>query len=261
VKTALLVVLVVLIPSWSRADQSAGTATQPQSSTADGQTHDDQGSDKANDKVADKDSRKTGDDKEKGDQQSDQSSGRLFGVLPNFLTVDKSSHVPPLTTEQKFNVTVRTTFDTAGLLFAGGLAGIREAVDTDPQFGQGVSGYFKRYGLAFADGTTENFMVNAIFASTLSQDPRYYRMGQGGIWHRAAYSASRAFVTRGDSGRAQFNVSEIGGSGVAAAISDVYRNANDRTVGKTVITWWTQIGLDTMSFAIKEFWPDVRRKL
>src|ERR1700681_4048147 len=47
----------------------------------------------------------------KGDPPPGTSDNRLFGALPDFLTVENAENVPPLTTKQKFDVTVRSTFD------------------------------------------------------------------------------------------------------------------------------------------------------
>src|SRR5579864_9356012 len=48
------------------------------------------------------------DQEKKGDPQSGTSNNRLFGALPDFLTVE-NAHLPPLTTKQKFDVTIRST--------------------------------------------------------------------------------------------------------------------------------------------------------
>jgi hypothetical protein len=188
------------------------------------------------------------------------SNNRLFGALPDFLTVENAENVPPLSTKEKFNVTIRSTFDLGQYLFYGGLAGISQAENADPSYGRGVAGYAKRFGLVFADGTTENFLTSAIFASVLRQDPRYYRLGKGSVWYRTGYSVSRIFVTRSDTGHAQFNFSEIGGSALAAGLYNTYHPASDRTLANTMASWWMQIGYDTGFIIVREFWPDVRRK-
>ena len=36
---------------------------------------------------------------------------------------------------------------------------------------------------------------------------------------------------------------------------------SDRTLSNTAIVWATQYGYDTMTIVLKEFWPDLRRKL
>jgi hypothetical protein len=203
-----------------------------------------------------------------GDEQSRQTQGqpngtsndRLFWTLPNFLTVENASQVPPLTSRQKFKVVARSSFDYVEYPYLGFLAGISQAENSEPGFGQGAAGYGKRFGAAFADNTIENFMVGAIVPSLLHQDPRYYQLGHGGFWHRAGYAVSRMFVTRTDAGNKQINCSEILGSAIAAGISNAYHPSGDRTLSNTMSVWGTQVGWDTVATVVKEFWPDIRRK-
>ena len=194
--------------------------------------------------------------------QSGTSNDRLFKVLPNFLTLENAGNVPPLTTGQKFKVVARGSFDFAEFPWYGLLAGIGQAENSFPGYGQGAAGYGKRYGTAFADGTIENFMVQAALPSLLRQDPRYYQSGQGRFLHRVGYAVSRIFVTRSDSGGTQFNFSEIFGSAIAAGISTYsYHPHADRNVLNAASGWGTQVGYDTITIMVKEFWPDIREKV
>jgi hypothetical protein len=120
-------------------------------------------------------------------------------------------------------------------------------------------------------------MVSAVLPTLLHQDPRFYQSSQGGFLHRTGYAVTRIVITRGDSGRTEFNFSEIIGSGLAAAISTYSYHpkgtfisipsnphlyvASDRTFLNTGSVWGTQVSLDTMTIFIKEFWPDIRRKI
>lgn len=197
----------------------------------------------------------------KHEEQTGTSNDRLFWTLPNFLTVENAAQIPPLTAGQKFKVVARSSFDPVEYPYVGFLAAISQAQNSEPGYGQGAAGYGKRYGAAFADNTIENFMTGAVLPSLLRQDPRYYQLGKGGFWHRAGYSISRIFITRSDSGHNQFNISEIAGAAIAAGISNAYHPAGDRTVTNTMSVWWTQIGWDTVATVVKEFWPDIRRKV
>ncbi len=76
-----------------------------------------------------------------------------------------------------------------------------------------------------------------------------------------AYAASRSVITRGRSGRAQFNVSEIGGNALAATVSNLYDTPSERDVSGTLTRWGMQVMWDTLSNEMKEFWPDIRSKL
>ena len=190
------------------------------------------------------------------------SNDRLFYTLPNFLTLENAGKVPPLTAKQKFKVVARSSFDYVEYPWYGALAGISQAENSEPGYGQGAAGYGKRYGAAFADGTIENFWTGAILPSVLRQDPRFFQSGKGGFWHRTGYAMSRILVTRSDSGNNQFNSSEVFGAMIAAGISTYsYHPHEDKTFRNSASVWATQIGYDTLTLVVKEFWPDIRRKL
>jgi hypothetical protein len=189
------------------------------------------------------------------------SNDRLFWTLPNFLSLENATNVPPLSSGQKFKLVSRSTFDPVQFPFYAFLAGISQADNSESGFGQGAVGYAKRFASNFADGTSENFFVQAIFPSLFRQDPRYYQEGRGGFWRRAGYAVTRTVVTRNDAGRATFNVSELAGAGAAATLSNLYHPATDRNVPNTMQTWASMMGWDTVSNVVKEFWPDIRRKL
>lgn len=204
------------------------------------------------------------DDKNKKDQEQPKgtSNDRLFYTLPNFLTLENSGEVPPLTAGQKFKVVARSSFDYVQYPWYAFLAGISQAQNSEPAYGQGASGYGKRFGAAIADGAIENFITSAAFPSLLRQDPRFFQSGKGGFWHRTGYAVSRILVTRSDSGHSQANYSELAGSAIAAGISTYsYHPHEDKTLGNTAKVWGTQVGYDALTYVVKEFWPDIRRKL
>ncbi len=221
-------------------------------------------------------------EKNPNDKNAGTSNDRLFFALPNFLTLQNAGQVPPLTSGQKFKVVFRSSFDPVQYAWYGFLSAISQAENSEPGYGQGWEGYAKRYGAAFADGTIENFMTGGVFPSLLHQDPRFFQLGKGTFTHRTEYAVSRIFITRTDSGKSQFNYSEIVGSSLSPAIStstyhprafittrydpstDILtyvHNASDRTLPNTLSVWGTQVGYDTITIVVKEFWPDIHRKL
>lgn len=213
-----------------------------------------------------------------GQPSSGTSNDRLFFTLPNFLTLENAREVPPLTTKQKYAVVTRGSFDYVQYPWYGFLSGISQAQDSEPGYGQGAAGYAKRFGAAFADGTIENYMTGAVLPSLLRQDPRYFQSGQGSFWRRTGYAMSRNLITRTDAGGEQFNYSEVVGGALSAAISTysyhpkshlfstttpgVLRyTSSDRTLPNTAKVWGTQYGYDTLTLVVKEFWPDIRRRI
>jgi hypothetical protein len=205
------------------------------------------------------------------------SNDRLFFALPNFLTVDKNGKIIPLTSGQKFKIVARGAFDPVQIPWYGILSAIGQAQNSEPGYGQGWDAYGKRLGTYAADGTIENFFVGAIMPSIFHQDPRFFPSGKGSFIHRAGYAASRIVITRGDSGKREFNVSEVFGSALSASIStfsyhphpgyhpipgeDVPYVASDRTLSNAASVWVSQMGYDAITIALKEFWPDIRRKI
>jgi hypothetical protein len=208
------------------------------------------------------DKSKVAQDQKTQEQTKGTSNDRLFYALPNFLTLENTGKVPPLTTAEKFKVVTRGSFDYIQVPWYAFLAGIGQAQNSEPGYGQGAQGYAKRFGASFADGTIENYMTGAILPSLLRQDPRFFQSSQGGFWRRTGYAVSRTFVTRTDSGHQQFNFSEVFGSAASAAISTYsYHPSGDRTLSNTASVWGTQVGYDTITIVVKEFWPDIRRKM
>jgi hypothetical protein len=190
------------------------------------------------------------------------SNERVLYVLPNFLSVEEDSYKGPITAGQKFKLVTRSSFDPAEFVWYGLLAGISQAQNSEKEYGQGAAGYGKRYGSQFGDGVIESYMVEAIFPVVFRQDPRYFRTGRGGVWRREGNVLKRLVVTKGDNGNSQFNISEIGGAGAAAAISTYsYHPSNEHDFGDVASTWGTQIAFDGLEMTFKEFWPDIRQKL
>jgi hypothetical protein len=68
------------------------------------------------------------------------------------------------------------------------------------------------------------------------------------------------FWTHTDSGGTQFNYSEVVGNSAAVAISNAYY-VDNRTAADGVSKLGVQLGVDMASNILKEFWPDLERKL
>jgi hypothetical protein len=186
---------------------------------------------------------------------------RMFYVMPNYLTVDSQSQVPPVSWKEKFAMAAKGSFDPYEFTIVGIVAGIRQAENSSPGFGQGAEGYAKRYGAAFADQVDGNIMVGGVFPTILKIDPRYYQLGQGSFMHRFGYAFSRIFIARTDSGKNTFNVPEFAGNATAIAISNFYYPAADRGALTSLSGWGTQMGIDAFGNELKEFWPDIHRYL
>jgi hypothetical protein len=196
-----------------------------------------------------------------GQNQIPKKDDRMFYVMTNYLTVQNETQVKPLTVGQKFKITAEGTFDPYEFFIVGVLAGIRQADNSSPGFGQGAAGFGKRYAAGFADQAIGNIMVGGVFPSLLRTDPRYFQLGKGRFAHRFGYALSRIVVARKDSGGHTFNFSEFLGNGAATGISTLYYPAQDRSVSSSLSNWSTQLAVDALGNELKEFWPDIHRKI
>ncbi|MGC2330358.1 MAG: hypothetical protein WA581_02810 [Candidatus Acidiferrales bacterium] len=182
---------------------------------------------------------------------------RILGIIPNYRAVSADAHLPALRFKEKFWLATQDTFDYSDFIFVGGLAGIAQAQNSQPSFGQGASGYGQYYWHIFVDGGIENYMTEAIVPAATREDPRYYALGHGGFFKRTGYAVSRLFITRTDAGHNTLNVSEIVGAGAAAGIGNFYYPTESNPFVKTYQRWGTQVGLDGIFNVLKEFWPDI----
>lgn len=187
---------------------------------------------------------------------------RIFGVIPNFITVeDPTQKIVPLTVKQKFELFAKETFDpfTPGSAAAG--AAISQASNGDPKYGVGAGPYAQRFGAAVTDMTTQNFFQDAVLASLLHEDPRYFRRGPAfGLWYRVGYALSRVVVTRTDSGHTRFNYSGVIGMAMGIALSNAYypdASVNASEVGER---FGTSSLASSISNLLPEFWPDIHEK-
>jgi hypothetical protein len=195
------------------------------------------------------------------DSDNDRRPDRMFGVLPNYTSVENGANVPPIGTKQMFVMASYSSFDPYVFPFVGVVAAVAQLTNQEQSWGTGADAYFKRYAMAFGDNTIGNFMTTAVLPTALHQDPRYYVLGRGSVLHRMGYAASRSVVTRGRSGGHEFNASEIGGNALAAIVSNTYHPIEDRDVSSTASRMGMQIFWDTLSNELKEFWPDIRDHL
>jgi hypothetical protein len=187
-------------------------------------------------------------------------SKRLLWIIPNYRTSASIKDYEPLKPAEKFKLASKDAFDPGTIALAALFAADSQATNSNRSFGQGVAGYSKYWGTAYADFAVGDFMTEAIFPTMLHQDPRYFRKGTGSGWSRLGYAMGQIFWTHTDSAHTQFNYSEVLGNSVAVAIGNAYYQDN-RTASNAASRLGMQLGVDMASNVLKEFWPEVERKL
>jgi hypothetical protein len=186
-----------------------------------------------------------------------------------------------LTRGEKFHLFAKSAFDPVTIGIVGFQAGLSQAEDEFPGYGQGAQGYGKRFGASLADEVSSGFWSNYFYPVLLKEDPRYFRLGEGSFGHRLVYGVKQEFVCHTDKGGRAFNFSNVLGAFTSGGISNLYYPGNtlirmvpatsttpgkpvyenDRGAVLTLSRATIALGYGTLGGLFDEFWPDIQRKI
>jgi hypothetical protein len=184
---------------------------------------------------------------------------RVFGVLPNYRTANLTAEYHPIDAKHKMIIALKDSFDYPLIGLGAAYAGLYQAEDSHPQFGEGFKGYLRRFGTSYSDQVLGNMFTEGFLPVAFHEDPRYFRLGSGKKWHRASYALTRIFVTKTDTGARSFNFAEVIGNGTATLIGWSYYT-DTRDAPDYFQAFGTQLATDAISQVLKEFWPDIKRR-
>jgi hypothetical protein len=162
--------------------------------------------------------------------------------------------------KDKFILSVQDSFDPVTFLGVGFNAGLGQAENADPSYGQGAEGYGRRFGAEFAGQATSTFFKDFVYPTIFSEDPRYYRLGHGHARTRVLHAMEHAVVAHRDNGRRMFNFSEWLGTASAVALSNTYHPDNERGFGPAAQRVTYSVLEDIAFDELREFWPEISRK-
>jgi hypothetical protein len=104
-------------------------------------------------------------------------------------------------------------------------------------------------------------MVGGVGPVVFHQDNRFYTLGHGGFVKRTTYAWTRVLISRKDDDSATFNYAEVIGSGAAAGLSTLWYPSKYQTWTKVGQKWLTSDLIDGANFMLKEWWPDINKKI
>ena len=168
----------------------------------------------------------------------------------------------PLTSEQKMKRAFKSAFLSPGgyalTAFNATITQLGEEdqphKDTGDKFADGMS----RFAIQFGRRAARSLLGSGVYPVIFKQDPRYFRSDKQGLGPRALYAVSRVFVTRGDNGNSQVNISRIAGNISASALSNLWERStpgHDRIgVGPTFRRVGTMFLADALFNLVREFW-------
>jgi hypothetical protein len=167
----------------------------------------------------------------------------------------------PLDPRQKLELAVDETIAPSRFLGSMFTSGITQARDGLPGYGQGWSGYGKRFGSSMASNASNHLFGTFLLPSMLHQDPRYFVKVFGSPRSRILYAIERTVITRTDTGRNVFNWSGVLGGLMAESLANSYLPDAERTAGKTFSRYGIRIGFSALDNVVKEYWPTIFKSL
>jgi hypothetical protein len=199
-------------------------------------------------------------------------NGPLHDVISTFtrkldrLSVEAPHYKPGLVLcsleiKDKFILFVRDSVDPLTFVAAGFNAGISQAANYDAPFGQGAAGYGKRLGASYTDQVQFRFFKEFTYPTLFSEDPRYYRLGEGSGRHRLLHALEHTFVASRDTGTPMFNISEWLGDVSGESLANVYHPGAQRGFAPTARRVSYDLALDAGYDVLREFWPELAHTL
>jgi hypothetical protein len=176
--------------------------------------------------------------------------------LPHYT----SAKLCTLKLKNKFALFVQDSLDPVVFLGTAFDAGLDQAENTDPSYGQGAEGYGRRFGAEFAGQASSRFLKDFAYPSIFSEDPRYYRLAHGKVGRRLLHAVEHAVVAHRDNGEQMFNFSEWLGTASTSVLSNTYHPDNRRGFAPAAERVGYSILQDMGFDVLREFWPEISKK-
>src|SRR5271156_3895611 len=175
--------------------------------------------------------------------------------------IPKDAPIVPLFGQGRFKLYLRQTYTTPGIYVKTGLFAIHDqGKETEPDWGDGASGFAKRVGSLYAGNVIQNSLTSLGNAAA-GFESRYDRCRCEGGWPRFRHAVVRNFITYGGSDdralRPQImSFAAAFGAGVTVASWEPnYHSVLTKGYQSVVTQAWVGVVVDTLA----EFAPDIKR--
>jgi hypothetical protein len=166
----------------------------------------------------------------------------------------------PLTEKERFRLYVANTVGFPTLAGEAVSAAYSQAIDSPHEWGQGMTGYGKR----FASNMGYNAVRQTIsYAASipLHEDNRYFGSGRETVKGRIMYALASPLIAHKPNGRATFSFSAAAGLAGAAVIPRYWYPPSWRGIGNAFPNaGWTYAGTAAANL-FREFVPDIIRRI
>ena len=177
----------------------------------------------------------------------------IFGMNP----VTDCHH---MTRGDKIHFYRKSSIDPVSILTGAFSSGFSQAIDSDPEWGQGMEGYGKRFASSMGRKSIER-TARLGMKILLREDPRYFYSNRHGIRRRTLHAISEIFVAHKDFGGTRPNYSYFVGMVSGVYISRQWHPENSRRKNDYIQDAAISIVIQSAKNVFTEFWPDIRKKI
>lgn len=139
-------------------------------------------------------------------------------------------------------------------------AGLAQTRTRPIEWGGGVDGYGRRLANVYGTRVVRSTIEYGT-AAILHEDNRYFASEKQGFWPRTTYALGSTFLARRDNGTRRVSISRFAGAAGGAFISRTWQPPSVATAGDGAISFGVNMGSNMFFNMIREFWPDVKRKI
>ena len=179
----------------------------------------------------------------------------FFNYL-NMAGTRKASDFRPLNRRERAHLYLKTMTNPLGYIKAGFSAGINQWNDKPREWGQGASGYGKRFGDIVGQYSIQRTVTFGV-SSVLHEDNRYFNSGKIGLWPRTRYALASGILARHDDGKRHVSVSQLTGVAAGAFLSRFWQPPSQHSAGDGVVSFEITMSSNIGFSVVKEFLPDV----
>ena len=173
------------------------------------------------------------------------------------MTVAPNEIAEPMSVDTKVVAGLKNSVSLFSLTGWVASAGWAHLTNGSPNYGTDRGAFGQRLGAAAVRNISEGIFTDSLFAPVFHEDPRYYIMGRGhNVFKRAVYAATRAVITRTDSGRTTPNFALLAGNASGAALTVTYYPAKNTTFSEVAQTFGGSVGGSAIGFVVTEFIGD-----
>ena len=139
-------------------------------------------------------------------------------------------------------------------------AAIDQWQDEPTEWEQGMAGYGRRLGSGVGKSLANKTIIFGV-AALDGEDPRYFRSDSSGLASRARHAVVSAFVSYAEDGSRMPAYAHFAGAYGSAFVAMTWYPPSKSTTQHAMVQGTTKLGLNAAMNLLREFWPDVKRRL